>query len=187
MTARNQVYDFMIGIDFCLSFEVFRQLNETLEAIKSQGCREGTSCVAFDVLIIKSEIDFINPFIFNCLTSNINLFIFKCLTLNINLFNFNCLTSNFCFPKNIFFASRRERLFMDARPQFRVFNTPGKMMTCYLRDTNKFFRYRTLYTNILKCRFPTKGIQLTRLKFFSGPKGASALRYLVQTILVGSV
>ena len=26
-----------------------------------------------------------------------------------NLFIFNCLTSNFCFPENIFFASRREQ------------------------------------------------------------------------------
>ena len=80
----------------------------------NQGCSESTSSVAFEVLIIKSEIDFINLFIFNCLTSNVNLFIFNCLTSNINLFNFNCLTSNFCFPKNIFFASRRERMFMDA-------------------------------------------------------------------------
>ena len=80
-----------------------------------QGRSEGTSSVAFEVLIIKWEIDFINLFIFNCLTSNVNLFIFNCLTSNINLFNFNCLTSNFCFPKNIFFASRRERMFMDAR------------------------------------------------------------------------
>ena len=44
------------------------------------------------------------------------------------------------------------------------------MMTCYLRDTNKFFRYRTLCTNILKCKFPTKGIELTRLEFFEGPR-----------------
>ena len=57
---------------------------------------------------------------------------FNCLTSNINLFNFNCLMSNFCFPKNIFFASRRERVFMDARPLFRVFNSTGKMMNCYL-------------------------------------------------------
>ena len=63
-----------------------------------QGRSEGTSSVAFEVLIIKSEIDFINLFIFNCLTSNINLFFF------------NCLTSSFCFPKNTFFASRRERI-----------------------------------------------------------------------------
>ena len=70
----------------------------------NQGRSEGTLSVALEVLIIKSEKDFINLFIFNCLTSNIN------------FFNFNCLTSNFCFPKNIFFASRRKRLFMDARP-----------------------------------------------------------------------
>ena len=61
----------------------------------------GVARVAFEVLIIKSEIDFINLFIFNCLTSNIN------------LFNFSSFSSNFCFPKNIFFASRRERMFMD--------------------------------------------------------------------------
>ena len=81
-----------------------------------QGRIEGTSSVVFEVLTIKSEIDFINVFIFNCLTSNINLLIFNRLTPNTNLFNFKCLASNFCFPKNIFFASRRERLFMDARP-----------------------------------------------------------------------
>ena len=136
----------------------------------AQGRSQGTSSVAFEALIIKSEKDFINLFIFNCLTSNINLFIFNCLTSNMNLFNFDCLTSNFCFPKNIFFASRRERMFMDARPQFQVFNSTGKMMTCYLRDANKFLRYRTLCTNILKCGFPTKGIELTKLKFFEGPR-----------------
>ena len=43
------------------------------------------------------------------------------------------------------------------------------MMTCYLRDTNKFLRYRTLCTNILKCGFLTKGIELTQLAFFEGP------------------
>ena len=43
-------------------------------------------------------------------------------------------------------------------------------MTCYLRDTNKFLRYHTLCTNILKCGFPTKGIELTRLEFFEGTR-----------------
>ena len=42
--------------------------------MKYQGRSEGASSVAFKVLIIKSEIDFINLFIFNCLTSNIQLF-----------------------------------------------------------------------------------------------------------------
>ena len=41
-----------------------------------------------------------------------------------------------------------------------------KMMTCYFRDTNKFSRYLTLRTSILKCGFPTKGIDLTRLVLF---------------------
>ena len=89
-----------------------------------QGRSEGTSSVAFEVLIIKSEIDFINLLIFNCLTSNIN------------LFNFNCLTSNFCFPKNIFFASRRERLFIYERASLvSGFQLTREMVTCYLRDT----------------------------------------------------
>ena len=109
-------------------------------------------------------------FIFNCLTSNVNLFIFNCLTSNINLFNLKCLTSNFCFPENIFFASRTERIFMDVHPQFRVFNSTRKMMICYLRDVNKFLRYRTLCMNILRCKFPTKSIELTWLEFFEGPR-----------------
>ena len=36
---------------------------------------EGTSSVAFEVLIINCEIDFMNLFIFSCLTSHVNLFI----------------------------------------------------------------------------------------------------------------
>ena len=40
------------------------------------------------------------------------------------------------------------------------------MMTCYLRDTNKFLRSRTLWTNILKCKFPTRDIEQARLEFF---------------------
>ena len=104
----------------------------------------GVARVAFEVLIIKSEIDFISLFIFNCLTSNMSLFIFNCLTSNINLFNFNSFSPNFCFPKNIFFASRRERMFIDVPPFFRVFNSTGKIMTCYLRDTNKLLRYRIM-------------------------------------------
>ena len=40
------------------------------------------------------------------------------------------------------------------------FKLKGKMITFYLRDINKFFRYRTLRKNILKCGFSTKGIEL---------------------------
>ena len=128
----------------------------------AQGRSEVASSVAFEALIIKSEIDFINLLIFICVTSNVNLFIFNCLTSNINLFNFNCLTSNFCFPKNIFFASRRERMFMDARSGFQLNR----------EDTNKFLRSHTLCTNILKCKFPAKGIELTRLEFSEGPRAS---------------
>ena len=115
---------------------------------------EGTSSVAFEVLIINCHIEYINLFIFNCLTSNIKLLIF------------NCLMSNFCFPKNMSFTSRRERLFMDARLEFRILNSPGKMMTYYLRDTDKFLRYRTLCPSILKCGFPKRGIKLTWFVLF---------------------
>ena len=81
---------------------------------------------------------------------------------------FKCLTPSSCIPKNIFFSSRREWLFMNVRPWFWVFKSPGKMMTHYLRDTNKILRCRTLCTNILKCEFPTNGIELTRLEFLQG-------------------
>ena len=67
------------------------QVNVTITS--KPGRSKETSSVAFEVL---------------------NLVIFNCLTSNINLFMFNCLTLNFCFPKS--FASRKERLFIDARP-----------------------------------------------------------------------
>ena len=72
-----------------------------------QGRSEGTSSVAFEVLIINCQIYFINSFIFNCLTLNIKLFIFK-------LFDVKSL-----FSENHVFANRRERLVyevMNARP-----------------------------------------------------------------------
>ena len=122
-----------------------------------QRCSEGTPSVAFEVLIISCQIYVINLFIFNRLTLNIKLFIFK-------LFNVK-----FLFSEIMSLANRRERLVygvMDARPQFRILNSPGKMMTCYLRDINKFLRYRTLCKSILKCGFPTKGIELTQFVLF---------------------
>ena len=114
--------------------------------ISMQGRREGTSSVVFELLIK------------NCETDSINLSIFNYLVLNINLFIFNCLMSNFCFPKNIYFAGKRERLFMGARPQFQILNSPGEMMTCYLQDSNRFLGYCTLRTSIPNCGFLAKGI-----------------------------
>ena len=109
----NQTY---FSASYWLNSYVLARSNQKI----CQGHSERTSSVAFEVLMIRSETDFIILFIFNCLT------------LNINLFNFNCLTSNFCFQKKIFFTSRGERMFMDARPQFQFFYPTGKMMTCYL-------------------------------------------------------
>ena len=121
------------------NWEVSKSKNspQIVSILITQGCREGTSSVAFQVLIMNCKKDFINLFIFNYLPSNKNLFIL------------NCLTSNFCFPKNIYFTSRREQLFVDVHPYFQILNSLGKMMTCHIRDTNKFLRYRTLCTNIL--------------------------------------
>ena len=117
----------------------------------TQGRSEGISSVAFEVLIINCQIYFINLFIFNCLT------------LNINCSSSSSLMSNFCFPKIMSFTNRRERLFMDL--WMCVFSSDFKLtqenMTCYLRDINKFLKYRTLCKSILKYGLLTKGIGLT--------------------------
>ena len=59
---------------------------------------------------------------------------------------------------------------MDAHPQFRVLHSSGKMMTCYIRHTDKFLKYHTLCTSILKCAFPTKGIKLTQFVLLEVPQ-----------------
>ena len=128
----------------------------------TQGYSKCTSNIAFEVLIINCQIDFINVFIFNPLTSNIN------------LFNFNYLTSNFCFPKSISFANRRERLFMDPRPYFWVLNSPRKMMTCYLRDNIKFLPHPVLeYTRMW---IPDKRYRTNTARTFRGTADASATK-----------
>ena len=122
-----------------------------------QGHSQRTSSVAFEVLII------------NCQAYFINLFIFTCLTLNINLFIFNLFDVKFLFSENHIFRKQKRTTvygFTDARPQFRILNSPGKMMTCYLRDINKFLRYPTLCKSILKCGFPAKDTELTRFVLF---------------------
>ena len=127
------------------------------DRLSCQGCSEGTSSVAFKVLIINCQIYFINSFIFNCLTLNIKLFIFK-------LFDVKFLFSE----NHVFRKQKRTAVYgvMDARPQFRILNSLEKMMTCYLRDINKFLRSGTLCKSIPKCRFPTKGIELTWFVLF---------------------
>ena len=92
--------------------------------LRKQGSSEGTSSVSFEVLIINCQMYFINLFILNCLTLNIKLFIFK-------LFGVKYLC-----PKNHVFRKQNKTAvygLMDARPQFQILNSPGKMMTCYLQ------------------------------------------------------
>ena len=57
----------------------FRRFDCIFEDEWAQGPCEGTSSVAFKVLIINCQIYFINSLILNCLTLNIKLFIFKLL------------------------------------------------------------------------------------------------------------
>ena len=75
--------------------------------VAEQGRSEGTSSVAFEVLIINCQIYFINSFIFNCLTLNIKLFIFK-------LFDVKFLFSE----NHVFRKQKRTAVYglMDARP-----------------------------------------------------------------------
>ena len=72
-------------LDIFTSFLQFFLMKETKKTPKSQGRSEGTSKVAFEVLIINCKLYFTNSFIFNCLTLNIKLFIFK-------LFDVKCLS-----------------------------------------------------------------------------------------------
>ena len=63
--------------------------------------------------------------------------LFNCLTLNIKLFIFNLFDVKFCFPKIMSFANKRERLFIKLWTRvlsFRILNSLGEIMTCYLRD-----------------------------------------------------
>ena len=135
-----------------------------------QGRGKGTSCVAFEVLMIKCEIDFINLFILNCLTSNINLFIFNCLTSNINLFNFNCLTSSFCFPKNIFFC-KQKRTDVYGRASLVLGFQLNRENDDLLSSRHKeIFEVQHPVHEHAKLQIPDKRYRTnTRLEFFEGP------------------
>ena len=139
---------------FLLNFLIFVWAKTLLIFSVIQGRSDCTSSVAFKVLIINCQIYFINSFIFNCLTLNIKLFIFK-------LFDVKFLFSE----NHVFRKQKKTAVYgvMSARPQILILNSLGKMMTCNLREINKFLRYHT--KSILKCGFPTKGIKLTRLYF----------------------
>ena len=82
------IFRFRVFVFSDLLLVHFKQhYNPTFLVHLRQRRSEGTSSVAFEVVIMNRQIDFINLFIFNCLTLNINLLIF------------NCLTSKFCSQK----------------------------------------------------------------------------------------
>ena len=126
-----------------------------------QGHSQGTSSVAFEVLII------------NCQAYFINLFIFACLTLNINLFIFNLIDVKFLFSENHIFRKQTRTAVYGSAPlvsDFKLTRENDDLLssrlckTCYLR---------TLHKSILKCGFPTKSIKLTRfvlLEVFGVPQ-----------------
>ena len=147
--------------------------NKSSDLVDNQGRSEGASSVAFEVLIIKSEIDFINLFIFNCLTSNINLFIFNCLTSNINLFNFDCLTSNLFSEEHIFRKQNRTVVYGRAslvsgfqltRGNDDLLSSRHKQISAVPHPMHQHTKMRTSNK-----RYRTN----TRLKFFEGPRALS--------------
>ena len=94
---------------------------------------------------------------------------YKFVHLKLKLLIFKLFEVESLFSKNhVFRKWKRTAVYglMDACPQFRILNSPGKMVTCYLQDIKKFLRYRTLCKSILKYGFPTKGIELTRFILF---------------------
>ena len=72
--------------------------------------------------------------------------------------------SNFCFRK--IFRKQKRTVAYGLASLVSDFNSPGKMMTSYLRVTNKFLMYHALCTRILKCGFPKKDIKLTQFILF---------------------
>ena len=129
----------------------------------------GTSSVAFEVLIINCHIYFINSLIFNCLTLNINCSSSSCLTSNFYFFTKSCLLQTE--ENGCLWSYGRASLVSD-------FKLTQEMMTSYLRDINKFLRYRTLleYT---KMRIPNKRYRTNTVRTFLDTLSTSALSHLV--------
>ena len=120
-----------------------------------QGPSEGISSVAFEVLIINCQIYLMNLLIFNCFPSNM-------------IFSIHLFYVKFLFSENdIFPELKRAAVHVRAylASNFKLTRENDDMMTCYLRDINKFLRYCTLYKSILKCGYPTKSTRLTWFVF----------------------
>ena len=113
---------------------------------------EGTSSVAFELLIINCQIDFINLFIFNCLTSDIYKFV------HIQLFDVKFLFSE----NHILCKQKRTAVYWRASlvSGFKLIQKNDDLLS---------LRYKSIFevpNRILKWVFPTKGIKLTRFVLF---------------------
>ena len=118
-----------------------------------QGRSEGTSSVAFELLIINCQIYYINLFIFNCLALNVNLFIF-----NLCDVKFLFSESHICRKQKRTAVYWRASLVSD----FKLNRENDDLLS----SRHKCFFWGTLCNNILKCGFLTKGIKLTRFIYF---------------------
>ena len=91
------------------------------------------------------------------------------------------------FSEKLVFRKQKRTTAYGCESVFWILRSPGKMMTCYLQDTNKFLRYRTLRTSILNCGFPIKGVKLTRFVLFEVTRVLQLRGTLLKTISVGIV
>ena len=125
-----------------------------------------TSSVAFEVLIMNCETDFINLFIFNYLALNINLFIF------------NCLTSNFYFlKKNVFRKKERtavyERAFVVL--DFKLIRENDDLLSSRHKH---IFEVPHCVHEYTKMQIPKERYLTNMARTFWGTWSASALKYL---------
>ena len=88
-----------------------------------------------------------------------------------------CLTSNFYFSKIKSSANRRERQFMDTRPQFRILNSHGKNIDLISSRRKQIFEVPHAVQEYTELRIPEKRYQTVTVCTFE-VSSASALRYL---------
>ena len=125
-----------------------------------QGRNEGTSSVAFEVLVINCQMCFIHLFIFNCLTLNIKLFIFK-------LFDVKCLFSE----KHVFRKQKRTASLWSYGPASLVldFKLTWKMMTRSSRH-KEIFEVPHSMQDYIKMQIPDRRYRTnTVLTFWDTP------------------
>ena len=109
---------------------------------------------------------------------HLQLFNVKCKFVYLQLFNvkykfilLQLFDVKFLFSEEHIFRNQERTVVYGHVSLVSGFQLNREILTCYIRDTNKFLRSRTLWTNILKCKFQTKGIELTRFELFEAPRG----------------